>query len=214
MSLNPFISIVETEDSINKVEFSEALEDFVYEWWRLFSSQEFVIDTIIFEQNGDWDYQRAYIYIKEFYKYAIVDPERIKYSKEPNIGMIRILFDESGKLVSLYSSLLPRLKVPVNRAISQDSARTILNGYVYYWYYGHSNNGSHTIIKSDIKSLVLKTYLDWGGNEDYLVYRLCWEITTYNIIIPDPYYSPTGYRPVKIYIDALTGKIILAWDYA
>jgi hypothetical protein len=167
-------------------EFKSKIFDFYNDWWRLFSSDKFVIDStrISIWDNGTIS---GAFYVKNSYDHLCKDPRG-------ELGRLIATVDNTGRLYYLYSSLVPQLRIPNHPLISETDAIDILEGYEYTinaWLYSKTITLSREDLdKSDLTVYVQDSVQD---NDESLIYRLAWRFEC---------------RDANVYVDAMTGEII------
>lgn len=167
-------------------EFKSKILSFYDDWWRLFSSDKFTIDSTrisIFDSGAI----SGSFYIKNSYDHLFNDPRW-------ELGSLRATVDNTGRLYYLRSSLVPQLRIPDHPLISETDAIDILEGYeytIYAWLY----NYTVTLSREDLDKSNLTVYVQEStqDDEEYLEYRLAWRFEC---------------QYANVYVDAMTGEII------
>ncbi len=168
-----------------ELEFDTELKSFFNQWWRIFSAEQFEIDSShisISSRNGDVS---GRFYPKNNYNYPLNDPLW-------DLGQLRAKVDSNGYLFDLWSTLIPQLPIPDEPIIDINEAKYIIDGYTFTlnaW----PQIIEHTLSLDDIESSEMVVYIENNSQNrfGYIKYRLVWRFRVQD-----------GY----ICVDAITGE--------
>ncbi|MFQ6609042.1 MAG: hypothetical protein ACE5EE_11005, partial [Fidelibacterota bacterium] len=156
--------------------FIAAVDSFLNDWYRLFSTEPFEIDTFEYTED-DHGHHGADIFIKNSYQYPL-------YSSKLALGSMGIRVNGSGEITYLRSTLIPQLPIPDDIIISLDKAKDILDGY-QYTVYGWGGSAEERIFSLEsIEETALEVFIDlevdvYGIMID-AAYHLAWRVTSFD----------------------------------
>lgn len=179
------IKVCDFQENVTyEASYNNGIISFINNWKRLVSVESFEIDSSRITEI----YGSGRFYIESKYDLPV-------YKESTYLGNIFTSIDDNGYLIRMTSTLLPQLPVPINPMLDAIHAKNMIVGYPWYFYGSGGERIDCIVSASQISSVTLNVYIDTYSNEDEVLYRLIWCVSTDEL-------------PVDFLVDAMTGEFI------